>query len=159
MVIRKQTFRNQEEGKNRGPLTALKRMVTMQGELNMDHLKFHLISDSGKKMEKEWNTRIRRSQEEMKEVLWCFMCIKEEIGENYKVIYELWKEINPMTERINLIHSSSRGSLKVYAEFCSEEGKNVLSIKSVFRQFLVSKKHEIVTRICSDGCFVIIMYL
>jgi hypothetical protein len=83
-------LQNQEEGKSRGPLTELKRIVTIPGELNMDHLKFHLISDSGKKMEKEWNKRIRRSQEEMKEVLCCFVYIKEEIGENYKEAYELW---------------------------------------------------------------------
>jgi len=38
----------------------------------MDHLKFHLILESGKKMEKDWNKRIRRIQEEMKEGLWCF---------------------------------------------------------------------------------------
>jgi len=28
----------------------------------------------------------------MKEVLWCFMYIKEETGENYKGAYELWRE-------------------------------------------------------------------
>jgi hypothetical protein len=36
-------------------------------------LKFHLLLESAKKMEKEWNKRIRRSQEEMKKVMWCFM--------------------------------------------------------------------------------------
>jgi len=50
MVIRKQNIQNQEEGKCRGPLTAPKRMVTIPGELNMDHLKFHIILESGKKM-------------------------------------------------------------------------------------------------------------
>jgi len=30
---------NQEEGKSRGPLTALKRIVTIPRKLNMDHLK------------------------------------------------------------------------------------------------------------------------
>ena len=38
----------------------------------------------------------------MKEVLWCFMCIKEKtLEENYKEAYELWKERNPTT-RINI---------------------------------------------------------
>jgi len=43
---------NQEEGKSRGPLTALKRMVTEQRKLNTDHLKVHLTSETGKKMER-----------------------------------------------------------------------------------------------------------
>jgi len=58
----------------------------------MDHLKFRLIWESGKKMKKEWNKRIRRSQKEMKEVLWCFMYIKEVTGKNYKGAYVLWRE-------------------------------------------------------------------
>ena len=38
----------------------------------------------------------------MKEVLWCFMYIKETtLGENYKEAYELWRKRNPMT-RINI---------------------------------------------------------
>jgi hypothetical protein len=41
-------------------------MVTIPGELNMDHLRFHLITESGKKMEEELNKRIRSSEEEMK---------------------------------------------------------------------------------------------
>ena len=43
---------NQEEGKSRGPLTALKRMVIIPRKRNMDHLKVHLTSESGKKMER-----------------------------------------------------------------------------------------------------------
>jgi hypothetical protein len=58
------------------------------------------MSELGKKMENEWNNRIRSSQEEMKGVLWCFMYIKENIlGDNYKEAYELWRERNPMTRR------------------------------------------------------------
>jgi len=56
----------QEEEKSKGPVAALNRMVTIPGELNMDHLKLHLILETGKKMEKELNNRIRSSQEEMK---------------------------------------------------------------------------------------------
>jgi len=56
----------QVEEKSRGPVAALNRMVTIPGELNMDHLKLHLISETSKKMEKELNNRIRISQEEMK---------------------------------------------------------------------------------------------
>jgi hypothetical protein len=52
MMIRKKIIHNQEEGKNRGPLTALKRMVTIPRRLNMDHLKVHLPSETGKKMER-----------------------------------------------------------------------------------------------------------
>jgi len=52
MVIRKIIVQNQEEGKSRGPLTAVKRMVTTLRKLNMDHFRFHLISESGKKMER-----------------------------------------------------------------------------------------------------------
>jgi len=38
----------------------------------------------------------------MKEVLWCFTCIKERtLGENYKVAYKLWRDRNPMT-RMNI---------------------------------------------------------
>ena len=55
----------------------------------MDHPIFHLLLESGKQMEKEWNKRIRRSQEDLKEVLWCFMYIKEKtLRENYKEAYE-----------------------------------------------------------------------
>jgi len=35
-------------------LTTLKRMVTIPRKLKMDHLKVHLTSDSGKKMERNW---------------------------------------------------------------------------------------------------------
>ena len=42
---------------------------------------------------KKWNKRIRWSQQETKEVLWCFMYIKEKtLGENYMEAYELWTE-------------------------------------------------------------------
>ena len=51
MVIKKKIVQNQEDGNSRGPLTALKGMVPMPRKLNMNNLKFHLISDSGKKME------------------------------------------------------------------------------------------------------------
>ena len=38
------------------------------------------------------NKRNRWSQEEMKEVLWCYMYIKEKtLGENYKEAYKLWR--------------------------------------------------------------------
>jgi len=38
----------------------------------------------------------------MKEVLWCFMYIKENtFGENYKEAYKLWRERNPVT-RMNI---------------------------------------------------------
>jgi hypothetical protein len=43
---------NQKEGKSRGPLTALKRMVSTPRKLNMHHLKVHLTSEWGKKMER-----------------------------------------------------------------------------------------------------------
>ena len=52
MAIRKRIVQNQEEGKCRDPLTAVHRMVTTLTKLNMDHLKFHLISELGKKMER-----------------------------------------------------------------------------------------------------------
>jgi hypothetical protein len=64
-------------------------MVTIPGELNMDHMKFHLILELGKKMGKDWNKRLQRSPEEMKEVLWRFMHIKEKTEGNYKETYEL----------------------------------------------------------------------
>ena len=48
------------------------------------------------------NKRIRRSQEEMKEVLWCYMYIKEKaLGENYKEAYKLQRERNLVT-RMNI---------------------------------------------------------
>jgi len=38
----------------------------------------------------------------MKEVLWCYMYIKEKtLGENYKEAYKLWRERNPMM-RMNI---------------------------------------------------------
>jgi len=55
--------------------------------------------ENGKKL----NKRIRWSQEEMMEVLWCFTYIKEKtLGENYKEAYKLWRERNPMT-RISIV--------------------------------------------------------
>jgi len=53
--------------------------------------------ENGKKL----NKRIQWSREEMKEVLWCFMYIKEKTLENYKEAYKLWRERNPMT-RMNI---------------------------------------------------------
>ena len=43
---------NQEDEKSRGPLTALKRMVTGTRKLNTGHLEVHLTSETGKKMER-----------------------------------------------------------------------------------------------------------
>jgi len=48
MVIKK-IVQNQEEGKSRYPLTELERMVTIPRK---HHLKLHLISEPGKKMER-----------------------------------------------------------------------------------------------------------
>jgi len=54
--------------------------------------------ENGKKL----NKRIRWSREEMKEVLWYFMYIKEKtLREKYKEVYKLWRERNPMT-RMNI---------------------------------------------------------
>jgi len=54
--------------------------------------------ENGKKL----NKRIRSSREAMKEMLWCFMYIKEKtLRENYKEAYKLWRERNPMT-RMNI---------------------------------------------------------
>jgi len=48
---------------------------------------------------KKLNKRIRWSREEMKEVLWCFKYIKENtLRENYKKVYKLWRERNPVTK-------------------------------------------------------------
>ena len=59
---------------------------------------FGIGQENGKKLDK----RIRWSQEEMKEVLWCFTYIKENtLEENYKEAYKLWRERNPMT-RMNI---------------------------------------------------------
>ena len=52
MMIRKKIIHNQEEGKSGGPLTALKRMVTIPSKLNTDHFKVHLTSEMSKKMER-----------------------------------------------------------------------------------------------------------
>jgi len=52
MIKKKIVIHNQEEGKSRGPLTALKRMVTGTRKLNMDHLKVQLTLETGKKMER-----------------------------------------------------------------------------------------------------------
>jgi hypothetical protein len=41
------------------------------------------------------NKRIRWSREEMKEVVWCFLYVKETTStENYKEAYELWRKRN-----------------------------------------------------------------
>ena len=39
---------------SKGPLTPLKRMVTIPRKLNMDHLRVHLTSESSKKIERNW---------------------------------------------------------------------------------------------------------
>jgi hypothetical protein len=50
--------------------------------------------ENGKKL----NKPIQWSQEEMKEVLWCFTYIKEKtLGENCKEAYKLWRDRKPMT--------------------------------------------------------------
>jgi len=51
MVIRKQNSTKPGRRKEQRSLTALKRIVTITRKLNMDHFKFYLISESGKKME------------------------------------------------------------------------------------------------------------
>jgi hypothetical protein len=46
-------IQKQEERKSRGPLAALKRMVTIPRKLNINHPKSHIISELSKKMEME----------------------------------------------------------------------------------------------------------
>ena len=51
----------------------------------------------------------------MKEVLWCFMYIKEKTGEKYKEACELWRERNPMTRvyiGVNLLLNQQNYVLK-----------------------------------------------
>jgi hypothetical protein len=48
-------------------------MVTLPREFNMDHAKLYLILESKKEMDNQWNKGNRKSQEEMKAVLWYFM--------------------------------------------------------------------------------------
>ena len=56
----------------------------------------------GQEHGKKLNKRPRWSREEIKEVLWCFTYIKEKtLGENYKEVYKLWRERNPVT-RMNI---------------------------------------------------------
>ena len=58
----------------------------------------NIKNKNGKKL----NTRIRWSREETKEVLWCFKYLKENtLRENYKEVYKLWRERNPVT-RMNI---------------------------------------------------------
>jgi hypothetical protein len=41
------------------------------------------------------NKRIRWRREGMKEVAWCFLCVKDRTStENYKASYELWRKRN-----------------------------------------------------------------
>jgi hypothetical protein len=43
-----------------------------------------------------YNKRIRWSREEMKEVVWCILCVRDRTStENYKAAYELWRKRNP----------------------------------------------------------------
>jgi hypothetical protein len=79
MATGKQNISKPEGRKGIGPLTAPMRIVTIAGELDEDHLKLHRISELGKKMEKEWNRRMGRGQEGMKNVLWFYMYIKKDI--------------------------------------------------------------------------------
>jgi hypothetical protein len=45
-------IQKQKEGNSTGPLTALKRMVTLPRKLNTDHIKSHLISKPSENMER-----------------------------------------------------------------------------------------------------------
>jgi len=63
MVIRKQNKSNHEEGKKISSLTTLKRMVTILGETQHGPSQIPPNIRLGKKMEKDWNNQIRRSQE------------------------------------------------------------------------------------------------
>ena len=51
-MVRKKDNTQPGRRKSRGPLTVLKRMVTILRRLNMDHLKVHLALEMGKKMER-----------------------------------------------------------------------------------------------------------
>jgi hypothetical protein len=43
-----------------------------------------------------YNKRIRWCREEMKEVVWCFLCVKDRtLTKNYKAAYALWRKRNP----------------------------------------------------------------
>jgi len=56
----------------------------------------------GQENRKKLNKRIQWNQEKMKEVLWCFMHIKEKtLREKHKEAYKLWRERNPMM-RMNI---------------------------------------------------------
>jgi hypothetical protein len=62
MVIGEQNILNPGGMENRGLITALKIIVTIPRKFKMDHLKFHIILELGKKMETEWNKRNQRNQ-------------------------------------------------------------------------------------------------
>jgi hypothetical protein len=42
----------------------------------------------------KYNKRILCNKEEIKEVMWCFVYVKETSAENCKQAYELWRKIN-----------------------------------------------------------------
>jgi len=52
MVVRKNSTKPGRRKEQISSITALKRMVTIPRKLFVDHLKFHLILDPGKKMER-----------------------------------------------------------------------------------------------------------
>ena len=35
------------------------------------------------------------TKEEIREVIWCYMCCRQRFTENYKKIYEIWRKHNP----------------------------------------------------------------
>ena len=101
MVIRKQNSTKpgsrKEQRSSNSPEENSKRTEETQ------HGPFQIPSNIRVRQENgnKWNTHIQWNEELLKEVLWCFMYIKEKIlGENYKKAFELWRERNPMM-RIN----------------------------------------------------------
>ena len=98
MVIRKQNITKPRRVKSIGPLTTLKRMVTILRELNMGHLKFHPISEPGKKMERTGVNEPDGARGVIRSVVvFHVQYIKEKtLGEDCKEANELWRERNPM---------------------------------------------------------------
>jgi hypothetical protein len=99
MEIRKQNDIKKERRKEQRSSNSTEEHVNHTEETQ--HGPPQITPNIGAKQEngKKWNKRIRWSQEKMKEVLWCFMYIKEiTFGENYKAVYKLWRERNPKTK-------------------------------------------------------------
>ena len=69
------------------------RLVTATRQLKVDHSQSHQAQNAAEHTEVK--QRRAWTREEIREVVWCYMYCRQHFTENYKKMYDIWRQRNP----------------------------------------------------------------